>query len=80
MKPGDLFTRAAELASSHTPFVTVTLIEAVGSTPADTGAKMLVTDQGLDMGTIGGGRVEAIRRQDGRWVVVTSKGLILAAQ
>jgi hypothetical protein len=28
----------------------------------------------------GGGRVEAIRRQDGRWVVVTSKGLILAAR
>ncbi len=28
----------------------------------------------------GGGHVEAIRRQDGRWVVVTSKGLILAAQ
>jgi hypothetical protein len=23
------------------------------------------------------GRIEAIRRQDGRWVVVTSKGLIL---
>jgi hypothetical protein len=28
----------------------------------------------------GGGRVEAIKRQDGHWVVVTSKGLILAAQ
>jgi len=28
----------------------------------------------------GGGRVEAIRRQDGRWVVVTSKGVIIAAQ
>ena len=26
----------------------------------------------------GAGRVEAIRRQDGRWVVVTSKGLIVA--
>jgi hypothetical protein len=24
------------------------------------------------------GRVEAIRKQDGRWVVVTSKGLIVA--
>jgi hypothetical protein len=24
------------------------------------------------------GRIENIRRQDGRWVVVTSKGLILA--
>jgi len=28
----------------------------------------------------GGGRVEAIRRQEGRWVVVTSKGLIVAAR
>jgi hypothetical protein len=28
----------------------------------------------------GGGRVEAIRRQEGRWVVVTSRGLILSAQ
>jgi hypothetical protein len=28
----------------------------------------------------GGGRVQAIRRQDGHWVVVTTKGLILAAQ
>jgi hypothetical protein len=26
----------------------------------------------------GGGRVEGIRRQDGRWVVVTSKGLIVS--
>jgi hypothetical protein len=24
------------------------------------------------------GRVDAIRKQDGRWVVVTSKGLIVA--
>jgi hypothetical protein len=24
------------------------------------------------------GRVDAIRRQDGRWVVVTSKGLVVA--
>ena len=26
----------------------------------------------------GGGRVEEIKRQDGRWVVVTSKGLIVS--
>jgi len=26
----------------------------------------------------GGGRVEAIRRDNGRWVVVTSRGLIVA--
>jgi len=24
------------------------------------------------------GRIDAVRRQDGRWVVVTSKGLVVA--
>jgi xanthine dehydrogenase accessory factor len=51
--------RSSELADAATPFVAVTLIEATGSTPADTGAKMLVTIDGLEAGTVGGGRVEA---------------------
>lgn len=54
-----LYRRCAELAESATPFVTVTLVETTGSTPADAGAKMLVTLSGLDCGTVGGGRVEA---------------------
>jgi xanthine dehydrogenase accessory factor len=37
----------------------VVLVEALGSTPQDTGAKMLVTADGLDAGTVGGGKVEA---------------------
>ncbi len=28
----------------------------------------------------GGGRVEAIRRQDGHWVVITNRGLIVSAR
>lgn len=40
-------------------FVLVTLVEALGSVPQDTGAKMLVTAAGLHAGTVGGGRVEA---------------------
>ena len=40
------------------PFVSVTLVEAVGSTPQDTGTKMLVDDSGLVFGTVGGGKVE----------------------
>ncbi len=40
-------------------FVLVTLVESLGSTPQDTGAKMLVTPAGLHAGTVGGGRVEA---------------------
>ena len=39
---------------------------------------IIEVDQG-DM-VPGLGRVEAIRKQDGRWVVVTSKGLIVAAE
>jgi len=40
-------------------FVLVVLVEALGSTPQDTGAKMLVTAAGLHAGTVGGGKVEA---------------------
>ena len=43
---------------SGVPFVCVTLVEAVGSTPQDAGSKMLVTAEGLVTGTVGGGRVE----------------------
>ena len=40
-------------------FVFVVLTESLGSTPQDTGAKMIVTAPGLHAGTIGGGKVEA---------------------
>ncbi len=40
-------------------FVLVTLVDALGSTPQDAGAKMLVTATGVHTGTVGGGRVEA---------------------
>lgn len=57
--PHGYVERLAELAASGAPFVSVTLVDAVGSTPQDAGSKMLVTAAGLDLGTVGGGRVEA---------------------
>ena len=48
----------AELADRGAPFVSVTLVEAAGSTPQDRGSKMLVDRSGLVYGTVGGGRVE----------------------
>jgi len=51
--------RYAELSDSGTPFVSVTMVEAIGSTPQDAGSKMLVTAEGHYYGTVGGGRVEA---------------------
>lgn len=51
--------RHIELFDTGTPFVSVTMVEAIGSTPQDAGSKMLVTADGHYYGTVGGGRVEA---------------------
>jgi xanthine dehydrogenase accessory factor len=48
----------AELAGRGEPFVSVTLVKTAGSTPQDSGSKMLVNAHGLVYGTVGGGRVE----------------------
>jgi xanthine dehydrogenase accessory factor len=47
------------LENEGVSFVLVTLVDAIGSTPQDAAAKMLVTAQGLHRGTVGGGKVEA---------------------
>jgi xanthine dehydrogenase accessory factor len=54
-----LYATLVELTQAGTDAVLVTLVEALGSTPQDTGAKMLVTRAGRHSGTIGGGKVEA---------------------
>lgn len=48
-----------QLQTDGTPFCCVTLVDEVGSVPADRGAKMLVTSAGLVAGTVGGGKIEA---------------------
>ena len=48
----------AKLVATGKPFVAVTMVEAIGSTPQDMGTKMLVTESGLTFGTVGGGRIE----------------------
>lgn len=57
--PHGFVERLAEMSRSGVPFVCVTMVQAVGSTPQDAGSKMLVTAAGLVTGTVGGGRVEA---------------------
>ena len=56
--PHGFVERLAELSQSGVPFVCVTMVEALGSTPQDAGSKMLVTADGLVTGTVGGGKVE----------------------
>ena len=53
------FSALNELAESGMPFVAVTVVDTLGSTPQDRGAKMLVTAEGRQFGTVGGGKIEA---------------------
>src|SRR5450432_1065703 len=52
------FEALNELAASNVPFVSVTVVDTMGSTPQDRGSKMLVTREGRYFGTTGGGRIE----------------------
>lgn len=56
--PHGFIEKLAELSHGGGPFVSVTMVDAVGSTPQDAGTKMLVDSAGLVLGTVGGGRVE----------------------
>lgn len=53
------FEALNELAASNVPFVSVTVVDTLGSTPQDRGSKMLVTSEGRYHGTVGGGKIEA---------------------
>lgn len=55
----NFYSKAAELYTSGTAFVVVTMVTTRGYAPQDPGAKMIVTREGLVFGTVGGGRVEA---------------------
>jgi len=53
------YAHLAVLAHEGVSCVLVVLVDALGSTPQDAGAKMIVTAAGIHSGTVGGGRVEA---------------------
>lgn len=59
MNDAGFYEQLVALERERAAFVLVVLTESLGSTPQDTGAKMLVTAAGLHTGTVGGGKVEA---------------------
>ncbi len=56
----------------------VTIVETKGSTPRETGAKMLVNKSGLIAGTIGGGITEAKVVEEAKKAIKEGKGRFLA--
>lgn len=54
----NFYEKFQELLLSNRPFISVVIVDAIGSVPQEIGAKMLVTSEGLYQGTVGGGKIE----------------------
>jgi xanthine dehydrogenase accessory factor len=54
----EFYEKVHELLAGNVPFVSVTIVETIGSVPQNAGSKMLVVSDGLLFGTVGGGKVE----------------------
>lgn len=54
----EFYEKLQELIVGNVPFVSITIVDTIGSVPQNAGSKMLVTSDGLYFGTVGGGRVE----------------------
>lgn len=65
------FQAAAELEAQSIPFVVVTMLSSRGHAPQDPGAKIIVTENGLHCGTVGGGKIEARCIQEGLSILKT---------
>ncbi|GAB5401835.1 MAG: xanthine dehydrogenase accessory protein XdhC [Aureliella sp.] len=51
--------KVQELLDAGRSFVTITLVDIRGSAPQILGAKAIVTESGIESGTVGGGKIEA---------------------
>jgi xanthine dehydrogenase accessory factor len=56
----DIYAKILELIEHHQPAALVTVIDTQGSTPRETGTKMLVMPDGSIYGTVGGSAIEAL--------------------
>ena len=62
----DIYAKLKELQDKNIPIALVTVIATKGSTPRETGAKMIVCGDGKLFGTIGGSAVEAMVIEEAR--------------
>ena len=62
-----------ELLDSGRSFVTVTLLAIRGSAPQVVGAKAIVTSDGIESGTVGGGKIEAAAIEQAKRLLAIEK-------
>ena len=65
----EIFHRISELLSQGKRLALASVIEAQGSAPRGTSAKMIITEDGATYGTVGGGCAEAYVVQQAKKVI-----------
>ena len=73
----DIFQEIVRIRSEGQGAVLATVISAKGSTPRETGAKMLIRSDGTVLGSIGGGSLEAQVCKEALKVMGKSKSMLL---
>jgi len=68
----DIYDQLNQLRDKNIPTALVTVIATKGSTPRDTGAKMIVCSDGKVYGTIGGSAVEAMVIEEARECILNN--------
>ncbi len=74
MSDSEYYARVGELLAQQIPFVSVVLVDTAGSVPQDAGRKMIVTAEGLNLGTVGGGKVEGKAIEEAKQLLARSNG------
>lgn len=69
----EYFEKVQELLAANVPFVSVTIVDTIGSVPQNAGSKMLVVSDGLLYGTVGGGKVEKRAIEEARKFLATAR-------
>ena len=73
MTDQEIFQKIAELKTKNIPVCLATIIHAAGSTPRETGAKMIILADGTTYGTVGGGCGEGQVKSAALRCLVTTK-------
>src|SRR5258708_6268093 len=60
----DWISKLGQIRGEGKPLAIATVTQCIGSTPRETGAKMLILSDGKFFGTVGGGNLEALAIQD----------------
>ena len=74
----DFFIALFELLEKKKPVLLATIISQHGSSPRGTGARMALTSDGHQIGTIGGGRLEAILKERFNELIASKTATILS--